>query len=291
MQPDGARALYVMAPVTRTGKGHSVLVTGYSGADEGLVANAPILFNVARDNGYICLAILQRGDFRNMLLEQDALLDFEALRIPPYERVSRTRANISGEVLGLMESWRLAFPSYARAEEVEGYLSYDKWALEAAADLVWLLKVPFHLLLNTGAADSVRHYLGPDGYIEEVESLDGPLDRLSDACREKGVLLAVTADHGMVFSGSRGGHASEKYSDRSEIYLVPAVLAGPGVEEMVLGGVLFQADVAPMVLSLMGLPLNLTAADGREMPLKKRFDLEVTLPGPAPSLTAITASN
>jgi hypothetical protein len=42
---------------------------------------------------------------------------------------------------------------------------------------------------------------------------------------------------------------------------------GPGIDDLSLGGVWSQADIAPTLLQIMGLPQNLSQADGKVMPL------------------------
>ena len=42
----------------------------------------PTIFDLARDNGFLCLALLQRGDTMEMLLKQDGALYFDDNSIP-----------------------------------------------------------------------------------------------------------------------------------------------------------------------------------------------------------------
>jgi 2,3-bisphosphoglycerate-independent phosphoglycerate mutase len=69
---NGARAIDVRVPVPETGKSHSVLVTGSSKGEPGLLG--PTIFDAARDGGYLCLAVLERGDSLEILKKQDAVL-------------------------------------------------------------------------------------------------------------------------------------------------------------------------------------------------------------------------
>jgi 2,3-bisphosphoglycerate-independent phosphoglycerate mutase len=72
------------------------------------------------------------------------------------------------------------------------------------------------------------------------------------------VLLAVTADHGMVFPSatSKGGHSAEKYAARQEASRVPLVFLGPGVEELNLAGRWSEADISPTVLKILNISSN-----------------------------------
>ncbi|MDD4652257.1 MAG: sulfatase-like hydrolase/transferase [Methanothrix sp.] len=125
--------------------------------------------------------------------------------------------------------------------------------------------------------DSAGQNLGADGYRDVVAALDAPLGRLAEACRDSNVLLAVTADHGMVFpSGTgKGGHSAEKYAARPEALRVPLVFLGPGVDELNLGGRWSEMDIAPTVLNLLNISGNLSG-EGRILPVAESFELRVT---------------
>jgi 2,3-bisphosphoglycerate-independent phosphoglycerate mutase len=122
--------------------------------------------------------------------------------------------------------------------------------------------------------DNAGQNLGEDGYLKTIEPLDVPLGNLSDACRRNGVLLVVTADHGMSFPATKGkgGHSAAKYAERLESLRVPLVLSGPGVEEMNLGGQWSEMDIAPTLLDLLNISQNISS-EGRSLPLKDSYDL------------------
>ncbi|NYT03017.1 MAG: hypothetical protein GKC10_09730, partial [Methanosarcinales archaeon] len=278
---DGARVQDIRAPAPVTGEGHSVLVTGFSRADEQTVGlPGATIFDLARSGGYLCLAILQRGDSMEMLLEQDGVLYFDDNSIPGQGPVLGSRSGLPEDVRSLLQEYRDAFSNYQSPDRSTACAEYDRWGLEAAADLVRHLDRPFLLLVNVGAVDSGGHQGGWDDYHKIVAALDRPLGNLRAACQEKDVLLVVTADHGMAFSGGRGGHATGRYPERLESRRIPASFSGPGVDDLILGGVWSQADVAPTVLGLLGLPANLTLADGVAMPLADRCQLLVRLASP-----------
>ncbi len=72
-EADGHYTLQV--PVPETEHGHSVIVTGYSDAMADTLAydNATI-FDVIRDQGYLCLGIMETGDTNNMLDNLDVVV-------------------------------------------------------------------------------------------------------------------------------------------------------------------------------------------------------------------------
>ncbi|MCQ8903510.1 MAG: alkaline phosphatase family protein [Methanothrix sp.] len=272
---DGARVLDMRAPVPSTVPAHSTIVTGCSSADEILVGmDSATIFDAARNSGYICLAILQRGDFMNMLLEQDGVLYFENNSLSG-DPTMGSRSDLPDDAREILEEWMHAYRFYSSS-----YPRYNRWGLDAAADIVRRLDRPFLLTVNIGGIDSAGHYRGFDEYIRAVRALDVGLGELVRACRERGVLLILTADHGMSFRGSRGGHAGENYSDRLESLRIPMIAIGPGVDEVILGGKWSQADIAPTLLALLGIDDGLTMSDGRSLPIRKRYNLRVELPRP-----------
>jgi 2,3-bisphosphoglycerate-independent phosphoglycerate mutase len=271
----GARAIDVRVPVPETGKSHSVLVTGSSIAEPEFLG--PTIFDAARESGYLCLAVLERGDSREMLKKQDAVLYLDDNSIHGAEPVPGFRGNVSEDLCLLLQAWRDRFAWYTSVYGTAGYCEYNRWGIDAASDLVDHLKGrPFLLFVNVGAADSAGHELGPEEYLKVAQALDKPLGNLTNTCRRNGVLLVVTADHGMVFSGKKGkgGHASPKYAERLESLRVPLVFFGPGVDELNLGGRWSQVDIAPTVMSLLGISRNATW-EGRLMPIKQSYNLRV----------------
>ncbi|ABK14772.1 MAG: alkaline phosphatase family protein [Methanothrix sp.] len=272
---DGARVLDIRAPVPSTVPGHSTIVTGCSSADEILVGmdNATI-FDAARKRGYICLAVLQRGDFMSMLLKQDGVLYFENNSLSA-EPIMGSRSDLPEDARRILEEWMHAYRFYSSS-----YPRYNRWGLDAATDIVRRLDLPFLLIVNLGGIDSAGHYRGFDEYIRAVRALDVGLGELVRTCRERDVLLIVTADHGMSFKGSRGGHAGENYSDRLESLRIPLIAIGPGVDDVIVGGKWSQADIAPTLLALLGIEGDLPMSDGRSLPIRKTYSLRVELPRP-----------
>ena len=169
-------------------------------------------------------------------------------------------------------------PGTLRPRAIAGYAGYNAWALDAAADIVQNLSGQrFLMLVNVGAVDSAGQNLGADGYRETVQALDVPLGRLAEICRQNNVLLAVTADHGMVFPSAtgKGGHSAEKYAASPEALRVPLVFLGPGVEELNLGGRWSEVDIAPTLLGILNISSKLTS-EGKSLPIREGFDLRVT---------------
>ena len=272
----GARAVDVRVPVPETSKSHSILVTGSSDANP--EALGPTIFDAAREKGYLCLAVLERGDSMAVLQEQDAVLYLDNNALHGAEPIPGFKEGVPQGLRSLFQEWRDRFADYTALQGLAGYKGYNRWGLDAAADIVeHLAGRRFLMLVNVGAVDSAGQNLGIEGYLETVAALDAPLGKLAEACRKNGVLLAVTADHGMSFPAAKGkgGHSAVKYAGRLESLRVPLVLFGPGVEELNLGGRWSEVDIAPSVLDLLGISRNLSS-EGRSLPIKKSYSLQIT---------------
>jgi len=271
----GARAVDVRVPVPETTKSHSVLITGNSGTNPDHLG--PTIFDVAHAEGYLCLAVLERGDSMPVLQEMDGVLYLGDNSLHGAEPIPGFRADAPAGLRYRFQVWRDRFAHYSAPLGAAGYQGYNRWALDTAADTVRNLSGQrFLMLVNVGAVDSAGHNLGADGYREVFAALDLPLGRLAEACCQNNVLLAVTADHGMVFpsENGKGGHSGEKYAARLEALRVPLVFFGPGVEELNLGSRWSEMDIAPTVLDLLNISGNLSG-DGRCMPVADSYELRV----------------
>lgn len=268
----GARVQDVRAPVPVTAIGHSVLVTGENAADEETVGSpGRTVFDAARNSSVLCLALLQRGDFIQMLLEQDGALYFDDNSLDA-EPVLAARAGLPAEVRAILDKWQEAFERYGGST----YARYDRWGLDAARDMVDRIDRPFLMIVNLGGIDSSGHNRGEDGYLYTVSALDPGIGALMDTCTRRGVVLIVTSDHGMAFSGSKGGHATGDYAGSLESRRIPLYIYGPGIEDLIVGGVWSQADIAPTLLDLMGISEGLSSADGRLIPVERGFESVIT---------------
>lgn len=274
---DGARALDVEVPVPETTKSHSVLITG--DADTRPERPGKTIFDAARADGHLCIAILERGDSMPLLQEMDAVLYLPNNAMHGAEPIAGFRA---GEELPqglerLMQEWRDVFRLYNREKGVAGYAQYNAWAIDAACNIVRKLSgVPVLMLVNVGAVDSAGQNLGAEGYREVVSALDLPIGRLASVCKESGLILAVTADHGMVFPSlnGQGGHSAEKYSNRPEALRVPLVFLGPGIADVNLGGHWSETDIAPTIERLLNLSDDPFSGE-RTLPVSESLELRI----------------
>jgi len=279
----GTRVIDVRAPVTSTGPGHSVIVTGQADATPNTVSGETTIFDIAHENGYFCAGVMENGDFRAMCDELDIILHIQknsiknpgiAINTSPYGH-----EDLSRNVSVLMEEWSNITEYLGDKEGVPRYVAYNRWAADASDAVIENLcesGVPFLLIINLAAVDSAGHYLGASRYPEVINGTDDAILKLYQRCADQNLLFVVTADHGMGFAtpgAAHGGHASDKYAERPESQQIPLVFSGIGIKRGVIASA-GQEDIAPTVLYQMGLPA--ISCDGRPLPVGRYADLRVT---------------
>ena len=115
----GARAVDVRVPVPETTKSHSVLITGNSGTDPDHLG--PTIFDAARANGYLCLAVLERGDAMPVLQEMDGVLYLGDNSLHGAEPIPGFRAGAPAGLRYRFQVWRDRFARYSAPQGVAGY--------------------------------------------------------------------------------------------------------------------------------------------------------------------------
>jgi hypothetical protein len=280
----GTRMIDIKTPHPVTGIAHSVIVTGYSDANEETVGYPDAtVYDVARKHGFVNLAVMEKGDFLNMREEQDIILYAENNSIDEPQISIKAKAPPSG-VYELMYEWKMKLPSYLNNQSgVKKYSAYNKWGIDAANDIANAMiknhpSQKFILTVNAGAIDSGGHNLGDDDYVRLIEDIDRDFYPLYKTAKENGVALFLTADHGMSFAkknARRGGHGSDKYSSKVESLRIPLVIISPNTMQGVLTGEYGQEDIAPTLLSVLDLPNHLQYADGKAINIKNYASIYV----------------
>ncbi|HID27689.1 MAG TPA: hypothetical protein EYP22_07725 [Methanosarcinales archaeon] len=279
----GARVnLINTAKSPKTDQGHSVIFTGYSKADLEIVSleNATI-FDILHNKGFICLGLMEKGDFFEIKNKQDLIL-FEksnSIKNPVFNIFAKTHKTQLNSILAIMDNWKNKTNTYFKGTKgVERYILYNQYILEIAKDIVRDLSSsdkPFLLTINVGAADSAGHYTSSTEYAQVIEGLN-ILD-LYNICVNNNIALIITADHGMTFPslGARGGHASSKYSSAIESKRIPFIIIAPNVKSQVIKETYYQADLAPTLLRVLNIPNNLQYSDGNIIPVIKYVNMQV----------------
>jgi 2,3-bisphosphoglycerate-independent phosphoglycerate mutase len=107
------------------------------------------------------------------------------------------------------------------------------------------------IVMNYANADMVGHTGKWKATVEAVEVLDQCIDRLANATLRANGLLAITADHGNAEEESdESGNPITAHTTNP----VPFVLVGNGLHGTLTGGGKL-GDIAPTLLSIMGLPI------------------------------------
>ncbi|WP_292387835.1 sulfatase-like hydrolase/transferase [Methanosarcina sp. UBA5] len=290
---ESARVLEFRAPQTFTEGGNSVLVTGNPGADSELVSFKDAnIFDILHREGYLCIAVMEKGDSWSIRAEQDAILRDENNSINKMKIIleqpepSPDSPEVPEGLLQVMEKAANKAPGYVTSKEIrERYSGYDRWGVKTACDIVEYMarnrpEQKYLLTVNVGAVDSSGHNRGNYGYIDCIECLDTEISPLYELCKKNNLAFVLTADHGMGFSkdDSKGGHQSEKFTDTDEAQLVPLILHAEDVENGVLREEHGQEDFAPTLLGILDIPDRPRFAEGKQILLTDHVNLKVELP-------------
>jgi len=273
----GARIIDIKTPIPSTGQAHSVIFTGFSGANEEIVGYPDAtIYDITRRYGFVNLAVMEKGDFQTLRDEQDIILFAQNNSIDePLISIQANKAP-SG-VFELMHDWKAKLPEYLEKKKgIEKYSAYNKWGIDAANALAGYMKKNhpaqrFLLTVNVGAIDSGGHNLGEDDYYRLIEDLDRDMYPLYTTAKENNIALFFTADHGMSFASKnarRGGHASGNYAKMQESLRIPLAIMSSNAVSGTIEGKFNQSDIAPTLLSVLDLPSSLAYADGKNINVK-----------------------
>jgi 2,3-bisphosphoglycerate-independent phosphoglycerate mutase len=289
--------LWVPAPDTESG--NAVIATGYSGAtDEMLSYYCATIYDVLRDNGYLTIAIMETGDTSYMVAKPDIIVHERNNSL--YNPCATIVVNGQSLPPGLQDLLAAVAPprQSTGVKPADAYRQYDDWSLERAIATVRFMETVYPgrqylLVLNVAGTDMAAHERGFNSYRQAIEDLNPGLLSLSDACREAGAVMMVTADHGMSFKspGAKGSHASVEASAQNESRLAPLLVFMEGVMDK--SGTCGQECLAPTLLALMECPDTLSIEDGEPLPvsdspslyLVSDMPVEVTIDGPGLSRT------
>ncbi|HIH44462.1 MAG TPA: sulfatase-like hydrolase/transferase [Candidatus Methanoperedenaceae archaeon] len=283
-----ARGAYteLKVPVPSTIPAHSVIMTGNPDADAELVGAGGSIYDSAHARGYIAIAIMQRGDFSEMLDDQDAVLYAKSNSISEPELETSLNNKSLRDVHDIMLEWKRKMAGYLYNKTgFARYRAYNQWGLDAAAEIVRYMGEKrkgerYLLTVNVGGVDSAGHSLGANGYVNAIEGIDPGIEAIYTEASKYGIAFILTADHGMAFktAGSgRGGHASDDYAKARESTNVPFLIISPNARTNVSGYYL-QEDAAPTILSVMDIPSSLPYAEGSALPVKDYVNLQVAAP-------------
>ncbi len=290
---ESARLLEFRAPQTFTEGGHSVLITGNPGADSELVSfKDATVFDILHREGYLCIAVMEKGDSWSVCAEQDVILRDKNNSIKNMAIVleqpepSPGTPKVPEGFLQVLEEAADKAPGYVTSKETrEKYSGYNRWGIDTACDIVEYMSrnkpgQKYLLTVNAGAVDMSGHYRDNYGYIDCIECLDSEFPRLYELCKKNDIAFVLTADHGMGFSkaNSKGGHQSEKFSVTDEAQLVPLIVHANDVGSGIRTGEYGQEDFAPTLLGILDIPDRPRFAEGNQILLTDHVNLKVELP-------------
>ncbi len=274
----------VRALLPTTQRGHSIIATGYSNADLEIIGYSDAsIYDILRKNGYVCLALLEKGDFEEVIKEQDIAIHDPSNSVDNPVALLKKNSDVKPDLESFMLSLTEKLPGYMEGEKgAEKYARYNKWALDSLNSIAdyFAEHYPdkkFFLTVNAGGADLAGHNFDEERYTEVIEKLDEGLPQLFETCIRKNLSLIITSDHGMKFStaNSKGGHSSEKYSDTPESQRIPLIIYSPGIESKAVLDVREQKDIAPTILSLLDIVDRPIYCDGRAIQIRSYVNLKI----------------
>ncbi|MDA0525744.1 sulfatase-like hydrolase/transferase [Methanococcoides alaskense] len=292
---DGLQAFSVLTPSTKGENGHSVIVTGNPRATSAMIAhNDATVYDVARDNGYLMFAILEKGDTTELLAEQDvAIYDSTTSINDPQMKVllndhtSQHDTDMIIDVEKIFKEYAILAPTYVqqyKEGEIERYNAYNLWGIETALKVIELMEQypdqKYILTINIGAIDIAGLYRRNEGYVECIEELDIMVQPLIERTEDNDLAFILTSDHGMAFQSvdGCGGSKSDKYATSPEVLQIPFIATSSNIERNFIEETLGQEDIAPTILSILDLPNELRFSAGEPFATKKYVNFKVLLP-------------
>ena len=277
----------IIVPTPGTVPAHSVIITGFSEAEHEIVDHDDAtIYDVLKDEGFLCIAIMHKGDFSGMRNEQDIILYKPSNSMSNISfLVQANDAGVPEDIIRELEFWEQELPEYLEGtDELDSYIAYSDWELDASRDIVSLMArqhpdMKYILTINVGVVDCAGHYRGVDGYIGSIEGVDRKLETLYSAAWDSNTAFVITADHGMAFKtseSSRGGHASEDYYS-IEAVTVPLLIISPNVVPGIDQEEYAQEDLAPTLLYILDISSQLRYSDGEVIPVKDYANLRVSV--------------
>jgi hypothetical protein len=274
----GARIADIRTGHPITGIAHSMIVTGFSDANEETVGYpGATIFDVTKEHGFVNIAVMETGDFWNMRYEQDIILYVENNSVDdPLISIQSEKAPAG--IYDVMYEWKMKLPTYLdNMKGAKKYSAFNRWGIDAANAVAteMITKHPtqrFLLTMNVGEVDSGGHAMGDDDYVKIIEALDADFYTIYKLALDNDIALFITADHGMSFAtlnARRGGHSSDKYSTKLESMRIPLIILSPNTVTGVISGEYGQEDIAPTLLSVLDLPSHLQYANGNAINVKK----------------------
>jgi hypothetical protein len=292
----------VYVPQLKGNSGHNIIMTGNRDADDTMVGydNASI-YDVARKHGYLTIGILERGDSEKVVTENDIVLHDTTNSINEPVMQVDISGNNDMDVLPLLKKEFETHASQApsRVEStpsgtIQRYYIYNKLALDAAMDSISILEnedrdTKYVMTVNIAALDTAGLYRGYEGYSQCIENLDSLIVPLYEKCQKNNLALVITSDHGMAFpdAESRGGAKSDKYASANEVRNVPLIILSPNIKQQRIQETIGQEDVAPILLSTLGIPERPSFCEGKENNLKESAVIKIV----SPNITSMKLSS
>jgi len=129
----------VKVPTPKTGPAHSVIITGYSRAEQEMVEYpGATIYDILGEEGFLSIALMHKGDFSNLRNEQDIGLFSESNSITePVLKIQINNDLAPADLINELENWAQKLPEYLEGTEgLDSYIAYETWELDASRHIV-----------------------------------------------------------------------------------------------------------------------------------------------------------
>jgi 2,3-bisphosphoglycerate-independent phosphoglycerate mutase len=199
------------------------------------------------------VAFPSEGEVKNTLTEALSQAGLRSLKIAESEKAIHVGYFLNGKSEETFPGEkRIVIPS---PEGISSYASTPQMSASQVADAVSEnLDDPSYrmIIANFANVDVIGHIEDKKAVIRAVEEVDRQLGKIVEDCRSKGVTLVVTSDHGTVEEWLYPDGAINTGHTKNPVPFVLANFSSPP-EDQSLRHEGELADVAPTVLSLMGI--------------------------------------
>jgi len=238
-------------------------VHGATGDDEKVHEDAPVLARLLGDAGFFT-GFVGNNDFAMGKLE--AVAAWDEARTPYYQH-GKDCAPLVAEALEVIARGHAAGERiFLTALPIEPHLPYRYFEGVTEKYYPGPFDKPLGKRVTSGGLGAVKkrgakeprlweHLRGMyDGEVEHVDGCFGALeDGLATAGLADDTAIVITSDHGEGM-GERGSATGHAYGLHGELIHVPLIVLGGGVPSGESEIVTSNADIAPTILDLLGLP-------------------------------------
>ncbi|XP_057497088.1 GPI ethanolamine phosphate transferase 2 isoform X2 [Actinidia eriantha] len=235
-----------------------------------VIDGLPAEFVLGRDGRPPSMVFMEAMPYMQSLLASGMAVGYHAKAAPPTVTMPRLKAMVSGAIGGFLDV-AFNFNTQALLDDnlIRQFFNIG-WKMVMFGDETWLKLFPGLFTRHDGVSSFyILHYLGLDhvGHIggrssvlmgpklKEMDEVVQMIHLSAKQSQDNGqgrTLLMVVSDHGMTDSGNHGGSS---YEETDSLLLFVGLKHKPYDYPLVTHGTINQADIAPTLALLFGVPI------------------------------------